>query len=444
MRRTYRGQIIPLLALLLVPLLAFTALGTDAAYLYTQRRVSQNAADAAALAAARELLRRTADDSQIRGTARLFAQRNGVTDPIPDNAISIERPDNVRVVIHREITPFFLPVLGVRTLQVGARARAQITQAPGEYALLALEDLITNPGIYANGTTNIKVLGRGPSGRGASVRTNAAIDSRGTVTFIVDGYIDAAGCIRQNGTWQYDCLNANLGDFVPDPLAGKVRPPTYSDLRYEYRRDCNNYTGPLECRPLPTCDNEVELKPGLYRNLRLPRDLPRSGNRGGPCTRARTIRFVPDNSTPPALPVVILENTTLELRNTRSRLETRGILLYVTGPSGLLDPKNGEISLTAPTSLPYPGGIAGMAVWIANCSVFDSRGNGEFSIKGIFYAPCSSVSMHGNPNGVAVEGQVIVKDLTIKGTSDFIVNYHHYVDTYRNTVVLLPNNANSE
>ncbi len=128
---------------------------------------------------------------------------------------------------------FFLPVLGTDSLRIAARATARITQAPGEYALLALEDLITDPGIYANGTTDIYVLGRGPSGRGASVRSNAAIDTRGTVTFIVDGCIDAAGMINQNGTWQYDCLNAELGDYVPDPLAGRVSAPPLSALRYD-------------------------------------------------------------------------------------------------------------------------------------------------------------------------------------------------------------------
>jgi hypothetical protein len=52
--------------------------------------------------------------------------------------------------------------------------------------------------------------------------------------------------------------------------------------------------------------------------------------------------------------------------------------------------------------------------------------------------------MHGNPYGTAIEGQVIVRDLTIKGTSDFRVQYRKYVDTYRNTVVLVPNQPDSE
>lgn len=440
MRRTLPAQALPLLALLLLSLLAFAALGTDAAWLYSQRRLTQNAADAAALAGARELLKRTASDTRVIQAATSYAMRNGYTDPVPGDAVTILRPDTVRVRLEREVPLFFLPVLGTDTLRVGARATARVTQAPGEYALLALEDLITDPGIYANGTTDIIVRGRGPSGRGASVRSNAAIDTRGTVTFIVDGCIDAAGTINENGTWQYDCLNAELGDYVPDPLAGRISPPALRDLHYEYRPSCDGYTGPLTCRPLPTCQETVTLRPGLYRGLQLPRDLPRP-NGSGPCTQAQTIKFVTEPGVPP---VAYLENTELALGNTNSRLESHGVLLYVTGSQGLLDPKNGELHLEAPSSAPYPAGVAGMAVWLANCSTFDSQGNGEFDIGGLFYAPCSRVTMHGNPHGTAVDGQVIVKDLIVRGTSDFIVNYRKITDTYRNVIVLVPNAPNTE
>ncbi len=440
MRYQLRGQVLPLLALLLVPLLAFAALGTDAAYLYSQRRLTQNAADAAALAGARELLRRTATDTQVIQVAATYALSNGFPGPIPADAISVQRPDTIRVRLNRNVPLFFLPVLGTDTLQVNARATARITQTPGEYALLALEDLITDPGIYANGTTDIYVRGRGPSGRGASVRSNAAIDTRGTVTFIVDGCIDAAGTINQNGTWQYDCLNAELGDYVPDPLAGRIQPPALNHIQYEYRQTCDNYAGPLTCRPLPPCAETVELRPGLYRNLRLPRDLPRQQG-GGPCNQARTIRFVAE---PGTAPVAILDGTQLQLGNTNTRLESRGVMLYITGSGGIIDPKNGELRLEAPVTAPYTGGLAGLAVWIANCSTFDSQGNGEFYIGGLFYAPCSQVTMHGNPYGTAVHGQVIVKDLIVRGTSNFVVEYQKITDTFRNTVVLVPNTPDSE
>ncbi len=81
-------------------------------------------------------------------------------------------------------------------------------------------------------------------------------------------------------------------------------------------------------------------------------------------------------------------------------------------------PKNGEVSLSAPATSPYAGGPDSMVVWIANCSEFDSQGNGEFYIGGIFNAPCSAVTIHGNPYGEAIKGMVVVGTLDVRGTSD--------------------------
>jgi hypothetical protein len=48
-----------------------------------------------------------------------------------------------------------------------------------------------------------------------------------------------------------------------------------------------------------------------------------------------------------------------------------------------------------------------------------------FEAEGVIYAPCSHVELHGNPAGVGI--QVIVGDLVVKGTSDFLVKYREYV-----------------
>jgi hypothetical protein len=75
---------------------------------------------------------------------------------------------------------------------------------------------------------------------------------------------------------------------------------------------------------------------------------------------------------------------------------------------------------------------------MATCQdLIDFQGNGDFFIKGIFYAPCSQVQMHGNPGGDAYYGQVIVGSFSVKGTSDFRLSYHSYVDTKRPKVFLV-------
>ena len=68
-----------------------------------------------------------------------------------------------------------------------------------------------------------------------------------------------------------------------------------------------------------------------------------------------------------------------------------------------------------------------MALWISadNCSTFDGSGNGNYTVEGVIYAPCSFVSMDGTPgtNGM----QVIVGELQLRGTGSFTVNYRDYV-----------------
>ena len=56
MRRTERGQVLPLFALMLVALMAITALAFDVSNAYAARRAFRTAADAAALAGALDLI----------------------------------------------------------------------------------------------------------------------------------------------------------------------------------------------------------------------------------------------------------------------------------------------------------------------------------------------------------------------------------------------------
>jgi hypothetical protein len=127
--------------------------------------------------------------------------------------------------------------------------------------------------------------------------------------------------------------------------------------------------------------------------------------------------------------IYYFENTSIDIKN-GGRLEGNNVMLYFTG-SSVFYPKNGEVNLQAPATSPYEGGLDGMVVWIENCTTFDSQGNQEFYLEGVFYAPCSEVWLHGNPYGETVNGQVIVGILNVQGTTDMIVRYHEYVATPR-------------
>jgi hypothetical protein len=163
-----QGAVIVLIALLLFVLLGVTAFAIDFGYRHVVRNELQNAADAAALAAARELgeiygtLTYTeqqtyvADPSTIIPIAQEaallnyagdvgslalnasdviigdwdFAQDPSAADPLTP---TLNQPDAVRVIIRRDgdangpIQTFFAPIFGIPTLEVKALATAALS-----------------------------------------------------------------------------------------------------------------------------------------------------------------------------------------------------------------------------------------------------------------------------------------------------------------------------
>src|SRR5438067_6069672 len=123
-RRSERGQVIMLAALVLPLLLGMAALAVDVGGYSAHRRDLQNAADAIALAAARDLP--SATDAQT--TANVYAAKNGINPAdmtvtvIPQSG-SITNP-TVRVAIEKPHSFAFIGALGVGSKLVSASAAA--------------------------------------------------------------------------------------------------------------------------------------------------------------------------------------------------------------------------------------------------------------------------------------------------------------------------------
>lgn len=151
------GVIAVKVAVLLIPLMAFTALALDSGYLLKIRTELQSAADAAALAAVRELIPDSGgnqDLDQVRQTVRDYVQVNMDNEnfTIADADIEIGRYDptsvyselsllddgpydTVRVTIRRDSTAnsavrlYFAPLIGIPTCNVAVTATAIVPQA---------------------------------------------------------------------------------------------------------------------------------------------------------------------------------------------------------------------------------------------------------------------------------------------------------------------------
>lgn len=391
-----RGQVLVLFALSTFVLIGALALALDVGYLLSQRRQAQSAVDAAALAGARRLLSGSSA-AVVTDDALDYVSANGISLSSADGATATvavdgdSRTGSVTVDLDVPVTRFFVGALYLGDWKVSAHAEAQVfDDVNGEYAIIALEP----PGIYVNGNMTIDVVG-------GSVMSNGDVDRSGGVNaFTVDGTIDAVGFVNPNDNWDAPGGFHGKWGATLDPMAD-AQPPNSAALPEIASDD------------LPDCwSADCVLEPGYYQGL-------------GKIRIKYTATLLPG--------IYYFSGTSLDLNNSDSRIEGENVLLYFDGPPGstYFAPKTGAVYLTAPPSSPYPSGPDHVVIWIANCTEFDSQGNEEFYLEGIFYAPCSDVWMHGNPYGAAIDGQVIVGTLDIRGTSEFLARYHDYVSVPR-------------
>ena len=145
--RAERGQTLVVVAVMIVVLVAFLGLVIDGGNVYAQRRQLQNAADAAALAGAREWARSWGkDEGAARTKIDEYAARNGVEAP---PSASFDGP-HVTVTVSRHVATYFARVIGIASIPVAAQARAGVYKvekpACGFLPLTVPQDAVTTTG----------------------------------------------------------------------------------------------------------------------------------------------------------------------------------------------------------------------------------------------------------------------------------------------------------
>jgi len=124
-----------LLALLLVPILGFTAIAVDVGALYAERARLQTAADAAALAVARDCARGTCGD--MRATAQALVDAN-LGDATAAPPVLASDPLRVTVTGSTPKEHWFAPVIGHESTSVAASATVAWGAPVGGTAALPL------------------------------------------------------------------------------------------------------------------------------------------------------------------------------------------------------------------------------------------------------------------------------------------------------------------
>src|SRR6476619_6630206 len=89
--RSRSGAMLPLVAITMVGLMAVLALALDGGVVKRQRRLTQNAADAGALAGAQEIFRNMVYDTVIN-SARNAATSNGFTNSVNHARVLVDSP----------------------------------------------------------------------------------------------------------------------------------------------------------------------------------------------------------------------------------------------------------------------------------------------------------------------------------------------------------------
>ncbi|RIK38321.1 MAG: hypothetical protein DCC58_16820 [Chloroflexi bacterium] len=395
LRRAMPAQALIIFAMASLILVGAMALGTDAGYLMAERRQVQTAADAAALAAAKAAMD-SRSSTEVLATGQSFGAFNA---GVATSNVTVNRPPTsgayagnsnyIQVTITKDVSRFFVGAIYTGAWSVSATATAGIETLPGNYALIALERTATD-GIYLNGNTGIIISG------GGGAMANSNIRGSNNTSFTVGASIDANSTIQQGSGWVApNGINPGRPE-IDDPLAAVPVPPKGTP------------------RTFPSCNSGCTLQPGWYRNQSL--------------TVRGTATLMPG--------LYYFENTDIDLQNTNASIVCSGCMTYWDANSSL-DPKNGDVNMTAPTTAPYTGGQTGMVFWHAGCNNLDLQGNGNLYFQGIFYAPCALVTLHGNPASDTINGQIIVDQLDIRGTSDVRITYHSYVTTSRPAIFLV-------
>lgn len=338
MRKYERGQVLPLVAILIFVLLGFAALAVDVGYNRYAKRIEQSAADSAALAGAMEKL---TGSTNATASAKHDASKNGFTDSTPSGStctgttcIDVNIPPAsgsytgdstaVEVIVHKQFPTFFGRVFGSSSNTITSRAVARL-RSDNNGCFFALDpaqntnvnkSTINAPGctIFVNGSANFN-----------GVTTTASIDVAGDVGGNAPTYTQLSGPVSD------PCLS------IPGCAYLTANPPSASG-----------------CVPLSA--SATTAAPGCYSSFQP------SGN----------------VSLSPGLYII---NGPMTINGT---LSGSGVTLYFTSAANPIDASKGTLTFSAPTSGNYLN-VAVYGAAVPNASANFNKAN--VNITGVFYMP---------------------------------------------------------
>ena len=263
--RSDSGQIVVLTTIALVVLLAMAGVAVDLGMLWTQRREMQTAADAAAIAGVLEIK----NQGSVRSAAWSDSSQNGFTNGAngvtvtvnnpPATGSYVSDPTAVEVIIQQPEPTYFLPVIGVTSVPVRARAVAHRSAHDCVYVL----DKSASNALVVSGSGNL------------NADCGVVDDSNSSAALVVSGgaCVQASSIGVVGGDSVTGCTNPTPKTGitnVPDPLAW-VQAPSVGGCSYTNYPHVNSGTSTVlnpgvYCNGITVSGNGVlaTLNPGTY------------------------------------------------------------------------------------------------------------------------------------------------------------------------------------
>lgn len=388
--KSERGQALVLIVFAIIGLIGMTGLTVDGGMAFSDRRNAQNAADTAALAAARALIRNDGvwDDS-VRDTGLGLAQDNGYDNNGTTNTVEIIYPhpelgdEYILVNITSHYQTSFARVMGISqmTNQVFAVARVIPTQRVNMFDGNAVI------GLDPHGCKAIKYDGNaGTNVVGGGIFVNSDCDN--------GAYFSNTGAALLDGTTM--CVVGDA-DNSGGAFTGTISEGSDNCEPYEY--PVNKYVMPdPECAG-PATVNGNTMSPGEYSGT-----FP-----------------------PPGVDTLLsgVYCITGDFRmNGGDSLTGTNVVIHMR--DGDVSWQGGEVILDAPDDGPFKGLVLYMPY--DNEGDIINNGNVYVNITGTILAPAADVQVNGTAGGPDDEasifnGQIIGYKVDISGTSGMTINY---------------------
>lgn len=388
--RDESGQAAILVGLSLVVILGFVGFAADVGVLLHDKRNLQIAADAAAIAGAKEIRISTA---QVTTAAYAASAQNGYANGV--NGVTVVPsypaadgphagdPAYAEAIVRQTQPGFFMRIFGFASMPVSARAVAFNGATTDTACLTALNSNAPDT-IHLQGSFTVNAPG-------CSVIDNSnnsnALEFTGGAGRITAGGIGVVG--GMTGPYGTDSTPVPVTGIqqISDPLAGVIKPPAYN---------------PASCTAAPAAAKKNG--PVTW------------GNTAGTTTcYSGTIKV---DSTVTMLPGVYVIPGTLDFSGHGSiTVPTPGVTFYIPpgGTFGNNGAGNTTLNLVAPTSGPYNGVVIYQDA--ANTNDIYLNGTPVVGLTGVIYAPSAQLDLGGNTKvGVT---QTYITDFVVGKLYDF-------------------------